>query len=253
MDLSEIVAALGDLTRDTFNGWTVFVAPGPDAYSVAQGVADWQPGAMEAQAPDYVMLGIDFSLRPPHPLARPIAAALGPALGDVRLPPPARAVPLDRARAVPLDRALAVLLDSDEVVPLSLAIALLLNFLATQVSAESVDGMFLSPFARLTFAEKAGVLERLEDPAPELVARIAAETPEAIRPAIAGQLAYVGGVLFVLPAIATYIDWLAFDRRTKTMLNHPTSWRLTGFQPDGPVEGWDDHQGYYQDRQRLES
>jgi len=245
MDLSEIVAALGDLTRDTFNGWTVFVAPGPDAYSVAQGVADWQPGAMEAQAPDYLMLGIDFSLRPPHPLARPIAAALGPALGDVRLPPP--------ARAVPLDRALAVLLDSDEVIPLSLAVALLLNFLATQVSAESVDGMFLSPFARLTFAEKAGVLERLEDPAPELVARIAAETPEAIRPAIAGQLAYVGGVLFVLPAIATYIDWLAFDRRTKTMLNHPTSWRLTGFQPDGPVEGWDDHQGYYQDRQRLES
>jgi len=245
MDLSEIVAALGDLTRDTFNGWTVFVAPGPDAYSVAQGVADWQPGAMEAQAPDYVMLGIDFSLRPPHPLARPIAAALGPALGDVPLPLP--------SRTLPLDRALAVLLGSDEVIPLSLAVALLLNFLATQVSAESVDGRFLSPFARLTFAEKARVLERLEDPAPELVARIAAETPEAIRPVIAGQLAYVGGVLFVLPAIATYIDWLAFDRRTKTMLKPPTSWWLTGFQPDGPVEGWDDHQGYYQDRQRLES
>jgi hypothetical protein len=245
MDLSEIVAALGDLTRDTFNGWTVFVAPGPDAYSVAQGVADRQPGAIEAQAPDYVMLGIDFSLRPPHPLARPIAVALGPALGDVQLPLP--------AGAVPLDWALAVLIESDEVIPLSLAIALLLNFLATQVSAASVNGMFLSPFARLTFAEKAGVLERLEDPAPELVARIAAETPEAIRPAIAGQLAYVGGVLFVLPAIATYIDWLAFDRRTKTMLNHPTSWRLTGFQPDGPVEGWDDHRGYYQDRRKMES
>jgi hypothetical protein len=245
MDLSEIVAALGDLTRDTFNGWTVFVAPGPDAYSVAQGVADWQPGAMEAQAPDYVMLGIDFSLRPPHPLARPIAVALGPALGDVQLPL--------AAGAVPLDWALAVLIESDEMIPLSLAIALLLNFLATQVSAESVDGRFLSPFARLTFAEKAGVLERLEDPAPELVARIAAETPEAIRPAIAGQLAYVGGALFVLPAIATYIDWLAFDRQTKTMLKPPTSWRLASFQPDGPVEGWDDHQGYYQDRQKMES
>lgn len=245
MDLSEIVAALGDLTRDTFNGWTVFVAPGPDAYSVAQGVADRQPGAMEAQAPDYLMLGIDFSLRPPHPLARPVAAALGPALGNVQLPLP--------AGAVPLDRALAALLDGGEVIPMSLAIALLLNFLATQVNPESVSGRFLSPFARLTFAEKAMALERLEDPAPELVARIAAQTSEAIRPAVAGQLAYVGGTLFVLPAIATYIDWLAFDRQTRTMLKPPTSWLLASFQPDGPVEGWDDHQGYYQDRQKVDS
>jgi hypothetical protein len=246
MDLSEIVAALGDLTRDTFNGWTVFVVPGPDAYSVAQGVADRQPGAIEAQAPDYVMLGIDFSIRPPYPLASPIAAALGPALGDVQLPLP--------SGAVPLDRALAVLLDGGEVIPLSLATALLLNFLATQVNPASVDGQFLSPLARLTFAEKARVLERLEDPAPELVARIAAETSEAIiRPAIAGQLTYVGGALFVLPAIATYIDWLAYDRQTRTMLKPPTSWLLTGFQPDGPVEGWDDHQGYYQDRRKVDS
>jgi hypothetical protein len=243
MDIREIVAALGELTRDTFNGSAVFVAPGPDAYSVAQGVADWQPGAMEAQAPDYIMLGIDFSLRPPHPLARPIATSLGLALGEVELPLP--------SGAVPLDRALAVLLDSDEVIPLSLAIALLVNFLAMQVSPASARGSFLAPFARLTFAEKAGVLERLEDPAPELVARIAAQTPEPLRPAIAGQLAYVGGMLFVLPAIATYIDWLAFDRQTKTMLKHPTSWLLAGFQPDGPVEGWDDHQGYYQDRQSV--
>ena len=147
-----------------------------------------------------------------------------------------------------------MLLDGGEVIPLSLATALLLNFLATQVNPASADGPFLSPLARLTFADKARVLERLEDPAPELVARIAAETSDAIiRPAIAGQLAYVGGALFVLPAIATYIDWLAYDRQTRTMLKRPISWQLTGFQPDGPVEGWDDHQGYYQDRQKVES
>jgi hypothetical protein len=246
MDLNEIVTGLQALTRDTFNGCAVFVAPGPDPYSVAQGMPDPQPGAMEARAADFVMLGIDFSMRSPALLARPITAALGPALGDVRLA-------LAPSRVVPLDQALALLLGSDEAVPLSLAVALLLDFLATQVNAASADGRFLSPFARLTFADKGRVFERLEDPAPELVERIAAQTSQPLRPALAGQLAYIGGVLLEMSAVGTYIDWLAFDHRTRTVLEHPVSWRLASFQPDGPVEGWDDLQGYYQGRRMADS
>src|SRR6266536_5394003 len=37
-----------DLVHDTLNGLAAFVVPGPDAYSVAQGVSTPEPGAIAA-------------------------------------------------------------------------------------------------------------------------------------------------------------------------------------------------------------
>jgi hypothetical protein len=243
VDLSEIVAALSAFTRDTINGLAVFVVPGPDAYSLSQGVSHPDPGAMESQVSDYLLLGIDFSTTSPELLSRPIAAALGPDLSEVRLA---------ASRDLRLGEALDRLLGSDETVPLTLGVALLLDFLAVQVAPSSLNGPFLSPFARLSYAGKARVFESLEDPPPGLVARVGARMPESLRPALPGQLAYVGGVLLEFAAIGAYIDWAAFDPGTRTVGEFPISWRLTGYQPDGVSEGWDDFQGYYQDRQAVE-
>lgn len=247
--LSAVRAALHTLARDTLSGHAAFILPGPDAYSLAQGASDPEPGGVAALVPDFLLLGIDFYLQSPDLLARPITAAVAPRLGDVR--PPLALAPGDRT--IPLGEALGLLLDDDEPIPVSIAVALLLNFIATQVNRASVSGPFLAPYTRLTFAEKAEVFRRLEDPSPELTDSIAAEAIESLRPALGGQLRYLGGVLLEFGAIGSYIDWQIFDPRTRTVGERPISWRLTGFQPDGPVEGWDDFQGYYQGRRKVES
>src|SRR5918912_2745817 len=48
-----------DLTKDTLNGLVVFICPGPDEYSVAQGETTEEPGAMEAKTTDNLILNLD--------------------------------------------------------------------------------------------------------------------------------------------------------------------------------------------------
>lgn len=58
----ESVAAQSvDLVHDTFNGLFAFVVPGPDAYSIAQGVSANDPGGLEAGATDAFIATVDLS------------------------------------------------------------------------------------------------------------------------------------------------------------------------------------------------
>ncbi|MBI3476960.1 MAG: hypothetical protein HY010_14610 [Acidobacteria bacterium] len=50
-----------DLLHETVNGLLVFVVPGPDAYSVAQGVSTAEPGAIEATVTDIYIDSLDES------------------------------------------------------------------------------------------------------------------------------------------------------------------------------------------------
>ena len=38
---------------------------------------------------------------------------------------------------------------------------------------------------------------------------------------------------------------------SRTLRKRPVGWNHTGYQPHGPVEGWDDFIGYYQGRQEV--
>jgi hypothetical protein len=52
-------AATPDLVHDTYNGLVAFVVPGPDAYSVAQGVHTPEPGGLDANIIDVFIATLD--------------------------------------------------------------------------------------------------------------------------------------------------------------------------------------------------
>jgi hypothetical protein len=68
--LDQVLAATPDLTHDTINGLVAFIIPGPDAYSVAQGVSTPDRGGIDAGATDQFIHALNLN------------AAFLPALAD---------------------------------------------------------------------------------------------------------------------------------------------------------------------------
>jgi hypothetical protein len=242
---------LAGLSRDTLNGLTTFVVPGRDRYSRAQGTPRREAGALEAKATDFLIESLDNFVPFPQELARPVATALGTALSDLGIE-----LPLDLGGILPiqvatLDDALRELLESDEAIPLSLVVALLLNLLATQVNPLAVSGLFLSPFARLSFAEKAAAFALLEGPDADLVQLLDTQLPEPLHESVSGVLRFVGGALLEFPAFGSYNEWAVFDSASRTLRATPVGWQLTGY--GGVSDGWDEFLGYYQGRTEVEA
>lgn len=186
-----------DLTRDTLNGLVVFIFPGPDPYSVAQGETADKPGAIEAGTTDNLILNLDSFLP---------AADVG---GN----------------------------NNDDTVPISGAVANLLNSHAAQVNPVAAGGGFPSHFSRLAFAEKAEVFNRIE---------ATAGTDDA-----SAQLRFVGGILPGFTAFLAFGEWNVFDPETRKLTGRPVGWETARYQPSGPVRGWDEHKGYYQGRRKA--
>jgi hypothetical protein len=237
---------LAELSRDTLNGLTTFVVPGPDAYSRAQGTPRAEPGALDARATDFMIEALDNFVPFPQELARPVAAALTTGLADLGIELPLRLGGLLPLHVAALDDALRALLESDEAIPLSLAIALLLNLVATQVNPAAVSGPFLSPFARLSFGEKATAFALLEGADADLVGLLDTQLPEPLHESVSGLLRFVGGALLEFPSFGAYSEWAVLDRRTRRLRSTPVGWRLTGY--GGVSDGWPELLGYYQDR-----
>jgi hypothetical protein len=240
---------LAELSRDTLNGLTTFVVPGRDAYSRAQGTPRSEPGALDAKATDFLIDSLDNFVPFPQELARPLTAALTTGLSGLGIE-----LPLNLGRLLPLqvaalDDALRELLESDEAIPLSSVVALLLNLLATQVNPLAVSGPFLAPFARLSFAEKAAAFAVLEGPESDLVGLLDTQMPEPLHESVSGILRFVGGALLEFSAFGSYNEWAVFDARTKALRATPVGWQLTGYS--GVSDGWDDLLGYYQDRTKV--
>jgi hypothetical protein len=244
-------SVLAELARDTLNGLTTFVVPGPDPYSRAQGTPRSDPGALEARATDFLIDSLDNFVPFPRELADPVAAALTTALSDLGIELPDSLLGLLPLPVETLDDALGELLANDEALPLSLVIALLLNLVATQVNPLAVSGPFLSPFARLSFAEKGAAFALIEGPDADLIAALDTQLPEPLKASVSGILRFVGGALLEFPAFATYNEWAVFDSRRKGLRPGaiPVGWRLTGY--DGVSDGWDDLLGFYQGRTEV--
>ncbi|MEV6415409.1 hypothetical protein [Kribbella sp. NPDC051718] len=240
---------LAALARDTLNGLTAFCLPGPDQYSRTQRASSSTPGAMEAGATDFMIAALDNFVPFPDALAQPISAALVTGLADTGISLPGLEVLPAELRS--LDRAFAAILQSDEAIPLSFPIAGLLNLMATQVNPAAVNGPHLSPFARLTYAEKAKAFELIEKTDSDLVALLDVQFPEPLKESVSGLLKFVGGALIEFGTFGAYGEFAVLDRKTKTLRKRPVGWTLTGYQPHGPVEGWDDFIGYYQGRKEV--
>lgn len=247
--VAQLRPVLAELARDTMNGLTAFALPGNDPYSTAQGTPRPTPGALQAGATDFMLESLDNFIPFPDRLATPLSAALADGLAGtgIRLP----GLDLAPPEVGSLDGALAFILRNDATLPLSFPVAGFLNLIATQVNPAAVNGPFLSPFARLTYAAKARVFELIEGPDAELVALLDAQFPEPVQDSVAGLLKFVGGALIEFASFGAYSEYGLVDHAAKTLKGRPVGWQLTGYQPGGPVEGWDDFIGYYQNRRSV--
>lgn len=248
-DLTADRSLLAGLARDAVSGLVVFVVPGPDPFSRAQGTTVREPGAYEAGTSDF-MVGTLDNLVPFAPaIAEPVASGFKAALSD-----PAsdseKLLGLPAWLANDVDDALGELLASPRGVPLSLAVALLLGLLALSVDPAVVHGPFLAPFSRLSFDAKATVFGLLEGPEADLAGALDPGLPESLRGLVVGVLPNFAAALLELPALATYSEQQVFDPATRTITATPIGWTLTGY--DGVSEGWDELVGYYQGRTEVE-
>lgn len=244
--------ALDELSHETISGLVAFAAPGPDKYSKAQGTRRSEPGGIAARGPDFVLHALNNYVPFPDQVVRPVVAALRTGFNDLDLPLPDDVANLPTGSVESLDDALGLLIENDQAVPLSLVVALLLNFMATRVSPAAMGGQFVSPFARLSYAEKAKVFQLIEGPDADLVEMLDQQVSEPLRHSMSGLLKFVGGALVEFAAFGSYCEWGALDHETRMLRRRPVGYVLTGYMPNGPVEGWDDFQGYYQGRTKVE-
>src|SRR3954452_21125235 len=246
--------ALKILARDTIAGLVAFEVPGSDRYSQAQGVTDTRPGGIDARGTDVFLIDLDDFLPVPDTYVHALAAGFTTSVSEIPIPlhllgPLAK---LGEQFAAQMDDALRSLTQSDTAVPLSLLIALTLNFLATQVNPGSVVGPIpTSPFANLSFADKAKALEALEAADSNLVQTLDSNAPEPLKESLSGLLKFVGGALQEFGTYLSYGEWGVFDPQTKTVSKRPVGWDLTNYMPGRttPADGWDEFLGYFQGRQ----
>ncbi|MEA2589233.1 MAG: hypothetical protein QOH66_2160 [Actinomycetota bacterium] len=246
--------ALKILARDTISGLVAFQVPGSDKYSVAQGVTSNRPGGIDARGEDVFLIDLDEFLPLPETYVHALAACFTTAVSDIPIPaellgPLAQ---LGEKFGTTMDDALRALTESDAAVPLSLLIALMLNFLATQVDPASVAGSIpTSPFASLSFDDKARAFDALENADSNLVATLDRGAPEPLKGSLSGLLKFVGGALLEFGAYLSYGEWGVFDPATKTVSQRPVGWDLSNYMPGRttPADGWDEFKGYFQGRQ----
>jgi hypothetical protein len=109
----------------------------------------------------------------------------------------------------------------------------------------SSDGLIVSPFARLSSAEKAKVFQELEG----------LQMPDALLPEPFTRVS--GNVSFLVGIVPSFVGFLVgneagvFDPKTRTLTARPVSWEISGYQPDGPGEGWGELKGYYQGHRKA--
>ena len=128
---------------------------------------------------------------------------------------------------------------SDETVPISGAVANLLNLTAAQVNPLAAGGGFPSHFSRLSFAEKADVFRILEATSGEDDA--------------SAQVRFVGGILPGFTAFLAFGEWQVFDPETRKLTERPIGWELTRYQPGRtvPAEGFRELKGYYRGHRKA--
>ena len=235
------------LATDTLSGLVAFVIPGPDAYSVAQGVSDSAPGGLAADGVGFMLNALDNFFPVPQEPLRLLAQSLVTGI-NANLPAALPLVSELPGLAEPLDVALATLLSPADTLPLSLPIALLLNFLATLVNPAAVNGTFVSPFARLNFKEKTQAFALLEGEASTVAGLLDANLTEPLKDTLSGLLEFLGGALFEFPAFGSFTEFGVLDPTTRTLRGTPVGWRITQYLAAAPnqrpVEGWDEFKGY---------
>jgi hypothetical protein len=132
-----------------------------------------------------------------------------------------------------LDRYVPVTtLGGNQSLPASGGVAALLNQYALRVNPAAAGGGFPSPFARLSFAEKAKVFELFEgDPSLE-----------------GTEVRFVAGIL---PGFSSFVSFseVGVRRADRTLSKRPVGWDIAKY--GGPAEGHAEFRGYYRGHRKA--
>ena len=227
--------------------------PGTDPYSDrARRAGASGPGAIDARITDFLLNAADFFVPLPDGFARAVVSALRTGSRDTGFPiPPELLGPvLDLARMV--DDEIVSLLDQRRDHPAVDRVRVDDQLLATRVNPAAINGAFLSPFSRLTWAEKAKAWEMFEDADPDLVAAIDSE------PARARDRDRVGRAARSRPApcssSAASARTASTPRSTRgdAQADRPnrSAMRISKYTP--AAAGWDDFKGYWKGRKEAD-
>lgn len=191
---------------DTFNAVGAMIWPGNDAYSIAQGEWNERPGAVATH------------------IGRHITDML-----DGMVAQPFTGLPVERGT-----------------LPLSGSLASAINSVAVTVNPVGTGAAFPSPFARLSFADKAAVWRILEQDTRQVADRDPTHS--------LGVLQFLFGVLPALVGFYAVSEVDVFDPASRTLTRRPVSWDHCGHFEGriAPVEGWDDFAGYYRGRREVQ-
>lgn len=238
--LERLDAMLNLLARDTLAGVTAFAVPGNDLYSLIQGQSTLQQGGIAAKNDAFLVFMFNNYLPLPPPLGTSLSTALGAPLRGISLP-------LGDGTSLNLGAALSELLNTRDSLPLATLVAFLLNVLALTVRPSAIVGSFLSPFSRLSWKDKARVLALLENPGKEVIDAMGS-IPSPLLRTVVGYVQLIAVGLLAFAGFGSYSEWAALDPATRQLRSRPVGWTLSKYQSDGPVEGWNEFRGYYQDR-----
>lgn len=253
--VEQMRTALNALRDDTFFALTAFGVPGNDPYSEYQGVSTPYPGGITTRADLYVAGGTDLLVPMPTEFMKQMLASIATYLrfSPMDIPEMASEDVGENGEWIleNLDRSLIEYLEGE--VSNSVMAALLLNLAATRV-AGSVDGPFPSPFANLTWEQKAQVFEELENENSWLKRAITWAIPDwNYREAAPGVL--ISFVSFMLRVIGfgSYCEFAVFNPATREVVQRPLGWVLSQYAPDAPPSGIgsDDLIGYFQGRRSV--
>jgi len=162
-----------------------------------------EPGGIDAKGADFLLDALDHFFPLPTRCSGPSCRRSDRnQRHEARPPAPSLLnVPVDLVHQ--LDDTLGTLLRSNDTVPLSIVVALFLNFLATMVQSSSLVGPFpASPFANLSSAKKAEAFRTLEQDTASVVARVDTNLSEPARQTLSGVLAFLAGALSSSPLSA---------------------------------------------------
>ena len=118
-------------------------------------------------------------------------------------------------------------------VPISSAVAVLLNSFALQVNATASRGSFISPFARLSFAEKAKAMRLFDE--------------DAVVGGVVQETRYLSGILITLVAAISFSE--APMLKDGKLVGTPVGWEICSYR--GIANGHREFKGYFQGRRAV--
>lgn len=253
--VEQMRTALNALRDDTFFAMIAFGVPGNDPYSEYQGVSTPYPGGITTRADLYLAGGTDLLVPMPPAFMNQMLASIATYL---------RLTPMDIPEMASedvgengeyilenLDSTFTELLEGQ--VSNSVLVALLVNLAATRV-AGSVDGPFPSPFANLSWEQKAQVFEELENEHSWLKRAITWAIPDRdYREAAPGVLGQMVAFMLRISGFGSYCEFAVFNPATREVAQRPLGWVLSQYAPDAPPSGIgsDDFIGYFQGRRSV--